>query len=57
MSTYSAFWSVWSAALADELLVLRDVVRLQPDAEQVEPELATVALDPVNLKNKTISKL
>ena len=34
---------------AAEVLVLLDVVRLEPDAEEVVPQLALVALHPVHL--------
>ena len=40
------------AALADEVLVLGNVLRPESDAEQVEPELAAVALNPVDLRRK-----
>ena len=38
------------AALTDEVLVLGDMLGLEADAIQVEPELAAVALDPVYLQ-------
>ena len=41
---------------AAEVLVLLDVVRLQSDAEEVIPQLALVALHPVNLQ-QTLVKL
>ena len=47
---YPGFLLVRFAALADELFVFRNVFRLEADAVQVEPELAAVALNPVNLK-------
>ena len=34
---------------AAEVLVLLDVVRLEPDAEKVVPQLALVTLHPVHL--------
>ena len=37
------------AVPAVEVLVLLDVVGLQPDAEEMEPELTPVTLHPVNL--------
>ena len=40
---------------AVEVLVLLDVVRLEPDTEEVEPELAPVTLDPVNLSQANVS--
>ena len=40
------------AELADEVLVLLDVVRLEADAVEVVPQLALVALHPVDLHNK-----
>ena len=43
------------AVLAVEVLVLLDVVRLEPDTEEVEPELAPVTLDPVNLSQANVS--
>jgi hypothetical protein len=53
-ATYGSFLFVGFASFADEVLVLGDVLRPQADAEQVEPELAAVALDPVNLeRNRT----
>ena len=36
---------------AAEVLVLLDVVRLEPDAEEVVPQLALVALHPVHLRH------
>ena len=43
------------AVPAVEVLVLLDVVGLQPDAEEMEPQLTPVALDPVNL-NKMLGQ-
>ena len=37
------------ATLTHEFLIFRHVFRLQANAVQVEPELAAVTLDPVNL--------
>ena len=58
LSQYSVSVHVTAAALlpgarlavpAVEVLVLLDVVGLQPDAEEMEPELTPVTLHPVNL--------
>ena len=40
---------------AAEVLVLLDVVRLEPDAEEVVPQLALVTLHPVHLCHTQIS--
>jgi len=51
-STYPwsrCFLFVGFTTLTHELLIFRHVFRLQADAVQVEPELAAVTLDPVNL--------
>ena len=40
---------------AAEVLVLLDVVRLEPDAVEVVPQLALVALHPVNLNPNMFS--
>ena len=39
---------------AAEVLVLLDVVRLEPDAVEVVPQLALVALHPVNLNTHVL---
>ena len=51
-NSYRSFWSAWPATSANEILVLRHVFRFEADAEQVEPELAAVALYPMNLQNE-----
>ena len=40
---------------AAEVLILLDVVRLEPDAVEVVPQLALVALHPVNLNPNMFS--
>jgi hypothetical protein len=52
LNSYRSFRSAWLATSANEILVLGDVFWFEADAEQVEPEFATVALNPMNLKNK-----
>ena len=41
---------IWLAGFADEVLVLGDLLRLQAQTKEMVPELAAVALNPMNLK-------
>ena len=41
---------IWLAGFTDEVLVLGDLLRLQAQTKEMVPELAAVALNPMNLK-------
>jgi hypothetical protein len=43
--------------LAVEILILLDIVRLEPNTEEMIPQLTHVTLHPVNLRNKASVKI